>query len=725
MGLIRRRILVLLLVLLLAAPAAAIIPPLDQLPEGSVLRADGTVRLPDGSILLPDPIPTPRPIKTLEDIPSTPGRQMMGLFSDPTQNLMIYWEDSCDSLDDWTYYVTDPHEVRRWAVSPDYKVTDPILNSPNGIGHPYYDKPQSGRLTRVIPFPKSSSPVKAKYLEFWYKYDASDIGYAGFFVNGVEITDTLEWLPELHPGQWVRVLYPCDHLSGNIEFDVWLHPYEGYPARLMFDQIRVYTDPIAPSFTASPTGGDTPLTVHFTDTTQWSTGNIVAWDWSFGDGATSTQQNPSHTYAYTNNAFDVHLTTTTRWGESNTTNRPAYIVTGTVAEGDYTVDFTATPTNGTSPLTVTFTGTVSPAETDITSWQWTFGDAGNEPQAFGQTVSHTYNTYASNAAFDVTLTAFASGTGMANTTTKTGYITVNGSSGSGGGAALLSTVKVRFVILDYVGQRFNNVTVTATPLESTGPWGWIEDLLGVPGEVDVQNEVLTGTTGTDGAIVFTMVESVKYRVDITDPAQGISTSITIYPKEDEIPIYVWPATTPPLGTTVTYDLAATALDDENTRLRLTYSDALDNTTNVRFYVTDENGTLIHSETKTGDANVTLAYEMANVPGEVYIFGFEARHGIYGTIAQDQFIRFESNRPLVDFAPWIPLWVYNWLAIGFIVCIAAIFGFQTLKFGVVLVPVFGLLFTYMGWLGAPILITLCALVLGVLLYMRYSEGEGGV
>ncbi|HRD26292.1 MAG TPA: PKD domain-containing protein [Methanoculleus sp.] len=722
MGLIRRRIFVLLLVLLLAAPAAAIIPPLDQLPEGSVLLADGTVRLPDGSILLPDPIPTPRPIKTLEDIPSTPGRQTMRLFSDPTQNLMIYWEDSCDSLDDWSYYVTDPHEVNRWAVSPDYKVTDPILNSPNGIGHPYYDKFQSGRLTRVIPFPKSSSPVKAKYLEFWYKYDAPDIGYAGFYVNGVEITDTVEWSPELHPGQWVRVLYPCDHLSGNIEFEVLLQPYTGHPARLMFDQIRVYTDPIVPSFTASPTGGDAPLTVHFTDTTQWSTGNIVGWYWQFGDGATSTQQNPSHTYSYTGNAYDVHLTTTTRWGESNVTNYPAYITVGTVAEGDFTVDFTGTPVNGTSPLVVTFTASVSPAETNITSWKWSFGDG---TEGFGQTVSHTYNTYASNAAFDVTLTAFASGSGTANTTTKAGYITVNGSSGSGGGTASLSTVKVRFVILDYVGQRFNNVTVTATPLESTGPWGWIEDLLGVPGKVDVQNEVLTGTTGTDGAIVFTMVESVKYRVDITDPAQGISTSITIYPKEDEIPVYIWPATTPPLGTTVVYDLAATALDDENTRLQLTYSDALDNTTSVWFYIKTENGTLIHSETKTGDANVTLAYEMANVPGEVYIFGFEARHGTYGTIMQDQFIRFESNRPLVDFAPWIPLWVYNWLAIGFIVCIAAIFGFQTLKFGVVLVPVFALLFTFMGWLGTPILITLCALVLGVLLYMRYSEGEGGI
>ncbi|MDD4454953.1 MAG: hypothetical protein PHI67_06545, partial [Candidatus Methanomethylophilaceae archaeon] len=298
-------------------------------------------------------------------------------------------------------------------------------------------------------------------------------------------------------------------------------------------------------------------------------------------------------------------------------------------------------------------------------------------------------------------------------------------SGGGGGVASLSTVKARFVVLDYAGQRFGNVTVTATPLESTGPWAWLEDLFGVPGKVDVQNEVLTGTTGTDGGIVFALVESVKYRIDITDPARGIDTSITIYPKEDEIPIYIWPATTPAMGTTVDYALTATPLDSENTRLTLTYRDGLANTTSVRFYVRTEDGEYLHSETKTNDATVTLSYEMANEPGEVYIFGFEARHGVYGTIAQDQFIRFSGGRPLVDLAPWIPLWVYNWAAIGIIVCIAAIFGFQTLKFGVVIVPVFALLFTFMGWLATPIMLTLCALVLGVLLYMRYSEGERGV
>lgn len=641
---------------------------------------------------------------------------------------MIYWEDPCDTLTHW-----DGVYQTWWTVSPEYSHGETSY----GIGHPWTRRDQEAFC--YIPRPPEDSGVTPKYVAFWTRLDSdplnspdgpgydSSVGYVMLDGDYVEFDDSGGNSLSRYANRWVQGYYPfpASASSGPDEIRLRLALWpgsEGTGGRIMIDTIQFVTSSIVPTFTASTTGGEGPLTVQFTDQTHWSEGNIVGWYWQFGDGATSTQQHPSHTYPYLSSgqAYDVSLTTTTRWGQENTTVKAAYIVVGTVAEGDFTVDFTGTPVNGTSPLTVAFTANVSPAETNITTWRWGFGDG---TEGFGQTVSHTYNTYASDASFDVTLVGIASGSGTSNTTTKAGYITINGSSG-GGGVASLSTVKVRFVVQDYVGQRFENVTVTATPLESTGPWAWLEDLLGVPGTVDVQNEVLSGTTGTDGGIVFTLVESVKYRVDITDASQGISTSITIYPKEDEIPIYIWPATTPPLGETVTYDLAATALDDENTRLWLTYSDALDNTTSVRFYVQTENGTLIHSETKTGDANVTLSYEMVNVPGEVYIFGFEARHGTYGVIKQDQFIRFESNRPLVDFAPWIPLWVYNWAAIGFIVCIAAIFGFQTLKFGVVLVPVFALLFTYMEWLDTPVLLTLCAMTLGILLYMRYSEGETG-
>jgi PKD repeat protein len=52
------------------------------------------------------------------------------------------------------------------------------------------------------------------------------------------------------------------------------------------------------SFTVDQQSGPAPLTVSFTDT---STGNVFtgppeAWEWDFGDGGTSTEQNPIHTY---------------------------------------------------------------------------------------------------------------------------------------------------------------------------------------------------------------------------------------------------------------------------------------------------------------------------------------------------------------------------------------------------------------------------------------------
>ena len=53
------------------------------------------------------------------------------------------------------------------------------------------------------------------------------------------------------------------------------------------------TGPTA-DFTGSPTSGDYPLTVDFSDQ---STGGPTSWDWTFGDGGTSTAQNPSHTYS--------------------------------------------------------------------------------------------------------------------------------------------------------------------------------------------------------------------------------------------------------------------------------------------------------------------------------------------------------------------------------------------------------------------------------------------
>jgi PKD repeat protein len=55
------------------------------------------------------------------------------------------------------------------------------------------------------------------------------------------------------------------------------------------------TAPVA-GFTANATSGQSPLTVNFTDTSTAPSSSITGRAWDFGDGSTSTQQNPSHTY---------------------------------------------------------------------------------------------------------------------------------------------------------------------------------------------------------------------------------------------------------------------------------------------------------------------------------------------------------------------------------------------------------------------------------------------
>jgi gliding motility-associated-like protein len=56
------------------------------------------------------------------------------------------------------------------------------------------------------------------------------------------------------------------------------------------------------------------------DFTDQSIGNLDSWDWNFGDGETSFQQNPSHTYTDTGN-FAISLMVTTDKGCSDQTIR--------------------------------------------------------------------------------------------------------------------------------------------------------------------------------------------------------------------------------------------------------------------------------------------------------------------------------------------------------------------------------------------------------------------
>ncbi len=163
--------------------------------------------------------------------------------------------------------------------------------------------------------------------------------------------------------------------------------------------------PVA-DFSATPLTGNAPLAVQFTDL---STG-ATAWQWDFGDGANSTQKNPSHTYQSAG-SYTVMLTASNTAGQSLKI-KTAYIAVSQAPQPPV-ADFTATPLTGNAPLAVQFTD----LSTGATAWLWNFGDGASSTQ---QNPSHTYQNAGS---YTVTLTA--SNAAGQSVKTKTNYIAVS------------------------------------------------------------------------------------------------------------------------------------------------------------------------------------------------------------------------------------------------------------------------------------------------------------
>lgn len=116
-------------------------------------------------------------------------------------------------------------------------------------------------------------------------------------------------------------------------------------------------DYFSADFSANIQTGPAPLSVLFED---WSYGGPDEWSWDFGDGGTSAEQNPVHTYV-TPGSYTVTLTVTrtfldfNMWvTESRTVSKPAFIqVTGSSSQvqqayspaSEASASYTALPIN--------------------------------------------------------------------------------------------------------------------------------------------------------------------------------------------------------------------------------------------------------------------------------------------------------------------------------------------------------------------------------------------
>lgn len=130
-------------------------------------------------------------------------------------------------------------------------------------------------------------------------------------------------------------------------------------------------------FEASQTTGCGQLSVQFTDK---SAGNPSSWQWDFGNGNASTDQNPSAVYA-SPGTYPVTLTV------SNGVSLDKKIIYITVYQPPV-VDFSLTPTSGCYPLNVQFTDKSQAGTGTITDWTWDFGDG--SPFSTEQNPTHLY-----------------------------------------------------------------------------------------------------------------------------------------------------------------------------------------------------------------------------------------------------------------------------------------------------------------------------------------------
>jgi PKD repeat protein len=118
--------------------------------------------------------------------------------------------------------------------------------------------------------------------------------------------------------------------------------------------------------------------------------SAVSWQWNFGDGNFSNQQNPVHTYSNYGN-YTVRLIVTNVFGCSDTITKPNFIRVSRAV-----ISIPGLPANGCIPFSFTFNPNINAVDA-ITSYQWDFGDGNTSA------LSNPTHTYVAQGAYTVKL----------------------------------------------------------------------------------------------------------------------------------------------------------------------------------------------------------------------------------------------------------------------------------------------------------------------------------
>jgi len=146
-----------------------------------------------------------------------------------------------------------------------------------------------------------------------------------------------------------------------------------------YDTMAISNQELEAAFTTLDTAGCISLTSNFIDVSNVGTGSITSWNWDFGNGVTSANQNPTIDYIAPG-TFTVSLSVTSNIGCLDDTTITGYINAYDLAQGD----FSFFPSFGAPRDLISFTN----MSANATSYIWYFGDGDSSALT---NPTHAYN----------------------------------------------------------------------------------------------------------------------------------------------------------------------------------------------------------------------------------------------------------------------------------------------------------------------------------------------
>ena len=275
---------------------------------------------------------------------------------------------------------------------------------------------------------------------------------------------------------------------------------------------------------------------------------------------------------------------------------------------------------------------------------------------------------------------------------------------------------VTFRVQDLWGTtKFEGVCVEAVGYNISHPEGWLGDIFGFTNETEIYNTTQSGTTDSEGEIVFVMVETIKYKVTFVNESVGINKTWFKYPTSDKYTIVIWAWEYPEEGTEelleTTLNITTSTINDTHALIHVSYTDPSDLTNfvniNITRLTTFNREEVVWNFTETNQSIINESFVVTPYQGRSFNVKVIAQHEKWGEKIWEYGIKFKGLLSDLE----LPEKMYPIMAIALIFFIGGFFGATTALQGSLIISIVSWIFYGIGWLSLasdPVMISALSL-----------------